>query len=216
MVYPAFLTLPDDQCVPVVYKVLIDTAQALAKCEQEARVLQELEGVAGVPKLYGATNIQPHAIVMSFRPGVMLLKYLRPDTLRIYLTCLKEACHVLTRLHERGVTHRDLHGANILVEVAGDTEVVSVSLVDFGDALVGGGAKNEFGDVRAMTRMAMQSPLCAARRFRILLSTRRFLVPDGEGVGLREVCVVLCGLIQGHSVDGPPCSLCLLSCFANN
>lgn len=216
VVYPAFLTLPDDQCVPVIYKVLVDRTQALARCEKEARVLQVLEGVAGVPRLYGVTNPKPHAIVMSYRPGVKLLKYLRQDTVRTYLACLKEACHILTHLHERGVTHKDLHAANILVEVAGDIKVVSVSLVDFGDAVIGGSARHEWDDVQAVVRMVIHG-------FSVLQEDSEFYSRrddlsclTGEDVGLTEVCVALCGFLQGHPADGPPCSLCLLSCIANN
>lgn len=135
VVYRATLTLQDGQRVAVALKNLIDkpfTPQSIPL--EEARVLQALEGVEGVPALHGVTDSPPHILVMSLCPGLALSAWRRRGEIRVCLKAVKELCVILTKMHHRGITHGDLHGCNVLVNVSNGEGETSVWVIDFGHA----------------------------------------------------------------------------------
>lgn len=135
IVYSASLTLPDGQRRPVALKKLIPKPLAMKNIPlEEARVLQALVGVEGVPRLYGMTDSPPHVLVMSKCPGLTLSVLRQRGEVRTCLTAVQKLCTILSKMHARGVTHGDLHGCNILVSLLGGNSNACVWLIDFGNA----------------------------------------------------------------------------------
>ena len=134
-VFSASLTLLDGQRISVALKLLIPKPLSEKSIPlKEARMLGELAGVQGVPKLYGMTNSPPHVLIMSRCPGVSLSVLRRCGEVRTCLMAVQKLCTILSKMHARGVTHGDLHGCNILVSVSNDNTNPCVWLIDFGNA----------------------------------------------------------------------------------
>lgn len=103
---------------------------------REARVLHTLRGLQGIPSAIGI--IEGPALVMTRVEASALPKpphhgwdhgastdtHLSPDF-------FSQAFRLLARLHERGVTHGDIHNTNLLLHSDGQP-----SLIDFASALV--------------------------------------------------------------------------------
>lgn len=119
----------------------------------EAAVLQALAGVAGVPRLHGVTHTAPHVLVMSRCPGVSLAELRRRGKVRLCLTALLRLCDIVSAVHGRRVTHRDLHAGNVLVSVKDMEAGVEVWLVDFGAAVMCAGRKAVQADEAQLTTL---------------------------------------------------------------
>ncbi|XP_050705246.1 uncharacterized protein LOC126990601 [Eriocheir sinensis] len=109
--------------------------ELLAKTSEEAGVLEELEGEAAVPRLYGLTADSPPCMVMELCLGERLEDCLGRGRVRACLLALVEVCGVVRRLHARGIAHGDIHEGNVLVDASG--EGVRAFLLDFGLAARG-------------------------------------------------------------------------------
>lgn len=154
VVYRATLTLQDGQRVAVALKSLIDkpfTPQSIPL--EEARVLQALEGVEGVPALHGVTDSPPHVLVMSLCPGFALSVWRRRGEIRTCQKAVKELCLILSKMHRRGVTHGDLHGCNVLVNVSNGDGETSVWVIDFGHAKRNADAEAMKSDVKQVMKL---------------------------------------------------------------
>jgi serine/threonine protein kinase len=102
---------------------------------REARVLQHVQGVPGVPAFLGW--IDRDAIAEECMPGSpMVRRKLDARTSRLVMRASRDLLRKVEQLHERRVVHLDLRQyRNILVDRSG-----AVSLVDFESALVLGRA----------------------------------------------------------------------------
>ena len=130
-VYSAFLRQTNDHCILVAYK-MHNVEAITCRVLKEARVLQVLRGVSGVPRLYGVTKPPPKSVlVMSFCPGVPLYDYHTVEGAKVYLSALLFTCRTLRHMHERGVTHGQVEPFNILVVATQKTEAIFAFLVDF-------------------------------------------------------------------------------------
>lgn len=141
LVYRDFLTRPCGASLVVVYKeprASVDSASAALL--HEARVLQALRDVQGVPRLYGLTHPPREVLVMSFCPGEPLENFLRADRGLTYLAALRKVCLVVKGMHDTKVVHTNLHQRNILVQAyqgLGYEENVLVSVVGLRAASLG-------------------------------------------------------------------------------
>lgn len=93
---------------------------------REARTYQRLAGIGAVPRLLG--RVDDLALVLEYRPGVLLSRSLRG---RLPETFLPELEAAIQAMHHRGVVHLDLrHRSNILAGEDGRPV-----LLDFASAL---------------------------------------------------------------------------------
>ena len=120
---------------------------------QEARVLQALKEVKGVPILYGVTDSPPCALVMTFCPGIPLSNYMSSSTARTYLSALLVACSILDKMHQRGVAHGSISAEHILAAV-GSLGEVTVSLVGFRQATEDADEITKKADVFRVSQLA--------------------------------------------------------------
>lgn len=150
-VYSAFLRLPNGHYVMVAYKVPTMEATSSRRVLKEAKVLQALKGMSGVPRLYGVTSPSPKsAIVMSFCPGVTLNNYQTVGAAKVYLSALLIICRTLRQMHERGVTHGHVEPFNILVVATGKKEATYAFLVDFRLATINGSEQDKKDDTEML------------------------------------------------------------------
>lgn len=152
-VYRSVLTLPGEEEVSVALKVFRREKHELnAKMRREALFMLKAEGILGVPKVYGIMETPRVALVMTLCPGRPLKTYRNAEGASVYLNTLIETCTILTDLHERGITHRDLHDKNIIVDTT-DRGVHVVSVVDFGLASLYFDDDRDRVDARQIARM---------------------------------------------------------------
>lgn len=198
IVYRATLTLQEDQRVAVALKSLIDkpfTSQSIPL--EEARVLQALKGLEGVPALHGVTDSPPHVLVMSLCPGFALSVWRRRGEIRACLKAVKELCVILSKMHHRGVTHGDLHGCNVLVNVPGDSET-SVWVIDFGSAKRNADAVAMKTDVKQVMKLLRNILMTMEENSDREIYRRRreiveFMTPD---LTLEEISSLVCGVLR--------------------
>lgn len=158
LMYTSFLLRPDGSFKYVVYKIPRTMSEtATADLEHEARILQALRGVRGVPWLYGLTHPPRVALVMSFCLGKQLQDFLGADSAWTYLAALRKACLVLKGMHDAGVVHSNLQQRNILVAVReGATDHVTVSVVGLQAAQFSVEAWEKWCDLHSIVMMAKQ------------------------------------------------------------
>ena len=111
------------------------SATARMRLEHEAHVLAQIKDEQFTPLLeYGATDDQLF-LVMPFVPGITLQERLRRGPLDVAdaITLSKSLLVALAAAHERGVLHRDVKPANVIVDEA--TPLRNATLIDFGLAL---------------------------------------------------------------------------------
>ena len=168
-VFSATLTLLDGEKLPVALKQSMRSYTSSSRVLlHEARVLQVLAGVTGVPRLYGMTQTTPHVLVMSQCIGITLKALQRRGEIRACLTAFLHVCDIVSALHERQVYHQDLHGGNILVSFKGEEEEWGgdVWLVDFGES------------VTCFTPWALGTDLAQMRR--LVRDTLRDMLHDSD------------------------------------
>lgn len=83
---------------------------------KEARVLKNLDGAEGVPKLYGLTEASPAALVMDYCPGVTLETFLKTPSVPERLRAFVATCEAVKEIHEAGYSHKGSHGENVIVD----------------------------------------------------------------------------------------------------
>ena len=153
--YRGRLALSRDEIVRVAVKDPFDDPELIEKTSEEAAVLQELEGEAGVPRLYGVTTDSPPALVMELCPGEPLEDCLGRGEVSACLLALVEVCGVVRRLHARGITHGDIHERNVLVDASDDGNVRAF-LLDFGLARRGTDRHQQESDVIDFVATALE------------------------------------------------------------
>lgn len=154
-VYRGRLALSRDTIVRVAIKEPLADSEKLVWTEHEAWVLHELAGEAGVPRLYGVTDTSPPALVMTFCRGAMLQDVCAGEEAVLPLRALVSLCGVVRRLHARGVTHGDIHAANVMVDVTEGR--VEATLLDFGLAELHTDAVRQMDDVYEVASAALQA-----------------------------------------------------------
>ncbi|MFD3742400.1 class III lanthionine synthetase LanKC [Streptomyces sp. NPDC058629] len=125
-----------------------DGTDAVARLDNERRVLDRLAGLPGVPAVHGEAVLGGHRMLAVERmDGGTLQRWValnhpmltwRPvteETLHAY-TRRAESVHaavtrLLARVHDRGVVFGDLHPANVLIEEDGPDAEPRVAFVDF-------------------------------------------------------------------------------------
>lgn len=154
IVYRSVLTLPGRVTVTVAVKeYLTKVPEITEKIRNEALILLRSEGVLGVPKAYGTLKTPQMALVMSLCPGRPLKTWRNAKGAPVYLRSLIKTCGIVSKLHERGVVHRDLHDKNILVDATDSGVVCFVSIVDFGHASLSSSEENDRIDALQIARM---------------------------------------------------------------
>ena len=153
-VYRGQLALSRGNIVEVAVKEPVDDPQLIVQTSEEAEMMQELEGEAGVPRLYGVTTDSPPSLVMELCPGERLQDCLERGEVRQCLVALVQVCDIVRRLHARGITHRDIHDMNVLVDVSDDGDVHTF-LLDFGLAKRYTDSEQQESDVYAIVAIAM-------------------------------------------------------------
>lgn len=119
----ASLSMPDGREEPV-------DVYTSSNPHQEVLVMQQLDGLIGVPRVYGVTEPEPEALVINSCRGSTLRAWLAEGNVRTCLSALLNVCTTLSRMHSMGITHGDLTLHNILVEVQNSDQVM-VFLVGF-------------------------------------------------------------------------------------
>ncbi|XP_068227708.1 uncharacterized protein [Palaemon carinicauda] len=105
---------------------------------KEAECLEKLEGIEGVPVLYGRRDTKTDvAIAMSYNGGYTLGQYMRKyadDVHRIF-GALAKVAKILGDIHKTGVGHNDLHASNVMVDESVCPEDPVATIIDFGFCL---------------------------------------------------------------------------------
>jgi serine/threonine protein kinase len=95
---------------------------------REVRAYHRLEGVEAIPRYLG--KLDDEALILEYRPGVLLSRSLAGQLPPTFLTDLQRA---ISEIHDRGIVHLDLrHRSNILAGEDGRPVVL-----DFASALRG-------------------------------------------------------------------------------
>jgi serine/threonine-protein kinase len=127
---------------PCVLKQLVDLDQAAAeRLRAEADLLAAADG-CGVIELLATTD-DPPGLVLEYAPGGTLADRLRhggmlPPTEAVRI--IADLADVLSRLHARGIVHRDVKPSNVLFTARGE-----LRLADFGVA-ARTGSRGTLGD----------------------------------------------------------------------
>lgn len=213
-VFLGILTLPGGRRIQVAYKTINSlNIRPPNTIMSEALVLQVLEEVVGVPKLYGVTDSPPEALVMTYCPGVMLEAFETPRTARTFLASLQKTCHILRRMHAMGISHGDVHARNIIVDAAGDTEDITVHLVDFGEAQILNDETEKNLDSLNLLKMAKTYVWDIKKDLYPGLYRRRdhlLQLPDAT-LDLDQVSALLCEILHGRpssAAASSPCHVC--------
>lgn len=205
-VHGAILSLTDGRRLPVALKRNTKFPGWSRALLHEAQVLQVLAGVAGVPQLYGVTQTVPHVLVMSRCPGVSVAELRRRGEVRLCLTALLHLCDILSVVHERHVSHRDLHGGNILVSFKDTDAGVAVWLVDFGEAVMcaGGEAlKADAAQVKMLARDTLRDAWLNSGRDIFKRRNKALTSLTTHSLSLRQISSLIRTVLRGaHSGIG--------------
>lgn len=126
-----FLAHPRDGGPAAVLKVPVESGDVVTEghISHEANLLRSLR-IPGVPAALEAS--QPGMLVREFVPGITLASYLQqleePLGLPSFLDLMQQLVRLLVTLHKDGITHRDLHPNNLILDV----EKYRLHLIDFG------------------------------------------------------------------------------------
>lgn len=96
---------------------------------KEAKILQELDGAGGAPRLYGITREDPVSLVMELCPGVTLAHYFMKYGYQNNI--VKKTKHAVHDFHRKGYAHRDLNLYNIMVDPDDNNKI---HIIDAGSA----------------------------------------------------------------------------------
>lgn len=132
-----------------------DYEQLLGRARREAETMAQLEHTNIVRTFDHGTWGDGYYLAMELLEGRSLTNYVR-DTEADPYTCLRlllQLCAAVRHAHRKGIVHRDLKAANVIV-IPGDTEPL-VKLIDFGVVKVDGltslsGAGTLLGSVHTM------------------------------------------------------------------
>lgn len=199
LLYVASLVMPDDTREPV--------EVCSAPCPRRiALVLQALDGVEGVPKVYGMTPRGTEALVLSRCYGCTLDVLVAGGDSRNCLLALLRVCKVISWMHYHGISYGNLWPPNIVVDVREDSNL-EVSLVDFHLAKINADDVDIKTDERMMFSLAKTVVIGLNGYYgdSIQDEVYQIFVDAVDGFTLVEIAMLLCGLINHHpTVIAPP------------
>lgn len=150
LVYRSWLQISGYECIPVAVKEhnpdLPEQQKKKKDLRKEARAIKKLQGIPGVPKLYGVTDSAPEALVTGYSSGTPLWDLQCQGDVWASLEALLHTSVTVAKMHERGVAHRDLHNSDILAERGQDCSVRSASIVGYRYAKIGPTRDDELFD----------------------------------------------------------------------
>lgn len=95
---------------------------------REAQMLTLLADLKGVPNLHGLTP-KASLLVMEYCHGETIWDTMTKGQYQRVLEAFVQVCETVQTMHDRHLTHGDIHEKNILV--GGDKETVEAKLIDF-------------------------------------------------------------------------------------
>lgn len=202
--YRAWLKLSDNQWVAVDLKIpLEDEEHGQRLLLKEALMMKKLEGVAGVPKLYGMTDSSPQVLVMSICSGTSLLEFHRRGDIRTCLFAIIRLCILLSHIHEKDVVQRGIHEEKIIVDVSGD--VLEVALVDFRAAVATcERAMKEEDDIMLLQMTArIFQEMKESSDQNIFKRRHLFLSRIDSKLSLMDIMLLVCKVLDAHPPIGP-------------
>lgn len=124
--------------IKVLHANLIEDQTALRRFEQEAEAASQLEHSNMVAVFaYGKTNAGAPYLVMDYIDGESLSNVVKANGAlqpARALHLFQQICEALVHAHEKGVIHRDVKPANVIVSKLNDVETARI--VDFGIAKI--------------------------------------------------------------------------------
>ncbi len=118
-----------------IVKLGMDTRQVVARFEAERQALALMDH-PHIAKVYdaGATELGRPYFVMELVSGLPITEYCDEQRLpiKLRLRLFLQVCDAIQHAHQKGIIHRDVKPANIIVELVGDQAVPKV--IDFGIA----------------------------------------------------------------------------------
>jgi serine/threonine protein kinase len=112
-------------------------ADAERRLQQEAAILQRLRGVSGVAQLVDSRYMG--SILLADAGGTSLAGLSKPLSVEDLIALALKLTRAVARMHGRGVIHRDISPANIVV-----ADNATPCLVDFGLAISAAEIRPEF------------------------------------------------------------------------
>lgn len=129
---------PSDETVAIkiLHRTLSHSSTALLRFRREIELVQKLEH-PGIVTILGVGELSENRpyLVMEWIEGRTLYDDVRergPMPLARALSIMEKLCDALSVVHQAGIVHRDLKGANVMLVGDGDGE--KVKLLDFGVA----------------------------------------------------------------------------------
>ena len=205
----AWLVLPDGYQIPVALKQPVPEAQSSMmenNMRREALALKMLDGLAGVPRLYGMTHTGAGlGLVMSFSPGRSLASLRGEMSARSYLTVLMYACGTLLKMHERCVSHLNLRDEHILIDVSKDGKMRSFTIIAFTRAERECGQWKMMHDaeiVRSMVSSVYDEIVSDPKDKNYIRHERMDKIVQGN-MSVGQIMMELCSILHNHPVDAP-------------
>lgn len=204
-----WLLLADGYQIPIAFKQPqpeARTSMTENNMRREALALKTLEGLGGVPKLYGMTQTgSSWGIVMSFSSGRSLASLRGEMSSRSYLTVLMYVCGTLVKMHERGVTHLNLRDEHILIDVSQDGKMRSFTIIGFTRAERDCGQWKMLHDaqmIRAMVSSVYDDVVSRPDTEPYISHERMDNIVNGN-MTVGQIMMELCSILHGHPVDVP-------------
>lgn len=127
-------------------KVALKIVKNEDQWEREKNILEQLNCVDGIPKLFFAGKAEEIFLVMEYIPGQSLKKHEKicgKLSEKDMILWMIKVCKVLQKVHEKGIVHMDLKPENIILHPSGKLYLIDfgVSLIE-GEILTGYGTKN--------------------------------------------------------------------------
>lgn len=130
--YEILRTQDADSGQPVVIKRVLmreDSAMAWAEMRNETAILERLRDVPGCARLVRLDSVQRQLVLEDFS-GLSLADsgLLGQVDLATFLTLAERLAQALAGIHAKGVTHKDINPANLLI----DPDTLHIQVIDFG------------------------------------------------------------------------------------
>ncbi|CAD8086168.1 unnamed protein product [Paramecium primaurelia] len=122
-----------DKNIDVAIKIEKEENEDVRSLEREVQVLERLNGIEGVPKLYWHGEQDDFNVIVMQILGKDLAHYVKSKKKFSFKTTIQlgiQIVKVLERIHNKGVVHRDLKPENVLFGI--DDESSKIYVVDFG------------------------------------------------------------------------------------
>ncbi|CAK87070.1 unnamed protein product (macronuclear) [Paramecium tetraurelia] len=122
-----------DKNIDVAIKIEKEENEDVRSLEREVQVLERLNGIEGVPKIYWHGEQDDFNVIVMQILGKDLSHYVKSKKKFSFKTSIQlgiQIVKVLERIHNKGVVHRDLKPENVLFGI--DDESSKIYVVDFG------------------------------------------------------------------------------------